>query len=131
MLLYSNQQVPLQYITIMSSVRVFLLCFVRPLCLSDTQLLFACGIRNSLSVKGTIRINYFHFSCAGGESQQLHAVVQSLMRSVCIKFSLPVVVPAVLKHKISFCLLVLYLTTSRGKASLAEDAFVSDYNHDL
>lgn len=64
MLLYSNQQVPLQYITVMSSVRAILLCFVRPLCLSDTQLLFARGISSSLSVKGTIGINYFHFSCA-------------------------------------------------------------------
>lgn len=60
MLLYSNQQVPLEYITIMSSVRAFPPCFG-----SDTQLLLAGGIKDSLSVKGTFGINYFHFSCAG------------------------------------------------------------------
>jgi len=65
MLLYSNQQVPLQYITVMSSVRVFLPRFVRAPCLSDTQLLLAGAIRSSRSVEGTIGINYFHFSCAG------------------------------------------------------------------
>lgn len=63
MLLYLNQQVPLEYITIMSSVRAFPPCFG-----SDTQLLLAGGIKDSLSVKGTISINYFHFSCAGVDS---------------------------------------------------------------
>lgn len=90
-------------------------------------------------MKGTFSTNYFHFSDAvvrvaatprcGSTSDVLHSP-DSERRDTC-ELSPPVVVTAALNHKTPFCLWVLYLTTSRGNASLAEDAFVSDYNHDL